>query len=109
MVDKLYHVATDWDGDDLLPLSHKYRAGSESEAIEQWLQRWPDGGAELAAYHVHYVHLYATREEAETHAEHFGGMILEIDPDQVGEIKMDDLEFDHPVAVSVPAAAITAI
>lgn len=109
MAETLYHVATGWAGGDLLPLSHKYRAGNEVDAVEQWLERWPDGSPELAAAHVHLVHLYATEDEARTHAEHFGGTVYEITADDCDGLAMCDLEFDHPVCRRVPAAAIRAI
>ena len=89
-----YHVCRDeWDGGDLISLHQQ-----EGEAAYQiYAERWPEAG-ELAQYHVHYVHLYETLDEAKEHQANYGGEILRIDgePEEIG-IESDDLEFPHPV------------
>ena len=89
-----YHVCRDeWDGGDLISL---YQQEGE-EAYQIYAERWPEAG-ELAQYHVHYVHLYATLDEAKEHQGKYGGEILVItgEPEEIG-IESDDLEFPHPV------------
>ncbi len=88
-----YHVCNGWDGNDLLSL---YQLEGE-DAYEMYAERWPEAG-ELAQYHVHYIHLYETIEEAKAHQEEHGGEILKIegDPEELG-IEIDKLEFAHPI------------
>lgn len=100
----LYHVCESWDGLDIEPLA--LRLGSENEAIDAFLARWPETDASFAAYHIQLVHLYATLAEAEAHAAAHGGQILAVDETGL-EIKVDGLEFAHPTtAWPIPAAQV---
>lgn len=102
-----YHVCQEWDGGDLLPLARRLR--DEGAALDAYADRWPEAG-ELAQYHVHWVHLYDTFEQAQDHVDEFGGQILRIEPDEFLTIERDPLEFDHPVYRGViPAAYISRI
>jgi hypothetical protein len=105
----LYHVASDWNGQDLLPLAHRYRAGNESNAIDQFLTKWPDASPEMAAAHVHNVHLYDDLQQAAEHADALGGQVYKVDPALVEGLRRDKLELNHPVASRVPANAITPV
>lgn len=98
----IFHVCTAWDGSDLSPLAKRL---GEAEAIEAWLERWPEGG-DLVHDHVHAIHLYDTLEAAQEHADAFGGTVLAIDA-QLVELDRDIMEFDHPITRAViPARAI---
>ena len=93
---KYYHVAKNWNGEQLESLSSYL--GSETEAIEQFIERWVDADAGFAAYHVNLIHLHASLADAIEYQKRHGGEILEIDEqgDDL-EIRIDDLEYPHPV------------
>ncbi len=101
-----YHVCQKWDGGELK--SRAVRMGSESEAIDEFVRRWPTADDDLAADHCWRVHLYAMIDEARDHLDRYGGEILAIDGDWV-TVEMDGKEFPHPMAWSVPAHAIAKV
>ena len=90
---KYYHVCAKWDG---LNLESLYKQHGE-EAYEIFTAKWPEA-SDLAQYHCNIIHLYATLAEAVEHQEEYGGEILVIDnTDEYLDIKIDTLEFAHPV------------
>jgi len=98
----VYHVAPEGHQGDLLSL----HAQHGDEAYDIYLDRWPES-QDLGTYHAHVIHCYATRAEAEEHAVAFGGDVLEIDTADL-EVRIDALEFPHPVVDQrIPAASIT--
>ena len=100
----MYHVVKHWDGGDLLSL---YQQIGDA-AYEGYAEKWPEAG-ELGQYHIHYIHLHATLEQAREFAEEFGGEILEISADDL-DIEMDRLEYPHPmVRDCIPAEYIKRI
>lgn len=74
---KYCHVAKNWNGEQLESLADYL--GSETEAIEQFIERWVDVDAGFAAYHVDLIHLYASLADAIGYQKRYGGEILEID------------------------------
>lgn len=102
-VSVLYHVCETWDGGDLESLAARI---GEGPAYEEFARRWPEGG-DLGIYHVHYVHLHWTREDAEDHAAYYGGEVLRIDVAGL-HVDRDTLEFHHPmVRDHIPAYAVS--
>ncbi len=102
----LYHVAeAGWDGGDLTSLYSQH--GEEAYSI--FAARWPDAG-ELGHHHVHYVHLFADRDQAVTHYDYVGGDLLEIDASGI-EIGLDVDEecCKHYTARLIPYRAIRII
>ncbi len=92
---KYYHVAI-WNGAALEPAVDFFQG--EEEAIEKFLEKWPEAGVELAQYHVGMIHLFEDIKDAKEHAKAFGGDVLEInDPDDELNIEVDTLEYPHPV------------
>lgn len=91
---KFYHVCQCWDGGDLMSLLDQHN-GDESAALEEFAARWPEAG-ELGVYHISYIHLWDSLDQAEQFQSWFGGEILEINGDDL-EIERDSLEFDHPI------------
>lgn len=95
---KYYHVAPADHSGDLISLYDQL--GEAAYAV--YAERWPDAG-ELAQYHAHYVHMYATIEEARKHVN--SGKIYEIDAealeDECIEVEIDNLEFPHPMVRGV--------
>lgn len=92
---KLYHVAQSWDGQDLESLYQQYG----DDAYNMYLEHWPEAGG-LQEYHVHYVHLHKTLDEAREYQQEFGGEILVVvlpDDEVDGWVETDDLEYPHPV------------
>jgi hypothetical protein len=76
-------------------------------AYEEYATRWPEAGG-VGLYHAHWVHLYATPEEAENHQDDFGGTILQINSAGL-EIEEDTLEDagTYYVMDRIPASNIT--
>lgn len=73
--------------------------------------RWPEAG-ELGQAHAHYVHCYATLEDARNHTT--DGKIYEIDTDAPAEgyidVEVDTYEFEHPmVKECIPAEYLTVV
>lgn len=96
----IYHVAPAEHTGDLLSLYRQHR----EEAYELYAERWPEAG-ELGQYHAHYIHCYATLEEARAHT---SGKIYAIDvaamEDDFMDVVIDTLEFAHPmVKDEIPA------
>lgn len=103
----IYHVAPADHTGDLLSL---YRQHGE-DAYEIYAARWPEAG-ELGQYHAHYVHCYATLEEAQAHVN--DGKIYAIDvaamEDDFIKVEIDNLEFPHPIVRDeIPAEYISEI
>jgi hypothetical protein len=101
----MYHVVIkDWDGDDLLSL---YQQIGDA-AYEEYAEKWPEAG-ELGQYHVHYVHLHATLDQAREFVEEFGGEILEVNTEDL-DIVIDNLEYPHSmVRDRIPAEYVKRI
>ena len=101
----LYHVAPETyrEGESLLSLYAQMGDG----AYEEYATRWPDAGG-VGLYHAHWVHLYATPEEAEDHRADFGGTVLLINAEGL-EIEEDTLEGagTYYVKDTIPASNIT--
>lgn len=99
-----YHNCPSWDGKDLLSLYEQHK----DEAYLIYADRWPDGG-ELGQYHVHYVHLHATLDEARTWQEAVGGVILAVNiPDDTITVDTDGLEYPHPIVEDrIPAEYVS--
>lgn len=89
-----YHVAPEGHNGDLKSLYYQY--GQEAYSI--FCERWPEAG-NIGDYHVHYVHLYDTLDQARLHPHE--GIIYAVDLATMEadgyEIERDDLEFGHPV------------
>jgi len=102
MTEVRYHVAKEWDGEDLQPLAKRI---GENEAIEAFLESWPDADASMANDHVWKIFLYSTLAEAQEHRDVFGGEILEIDAD-ILEIEKDLIEGYEYTSFDVPKESI---
>lgn len=88
-----YHVCTKWDGSNLESL---YKQHGE-DAYEMFAAKWPEA-SELAQYHADIIHLHSNLDDAKEFCEEYGGEILVIsDPDSELNIKIDTLEYAHPV------------
>ena len=99
----IYHVAPDDHQGNILSLYAQHG----DLAFDIYAARWPEAGG-LAEYHAHYVHCYATREEADDHAAAFGGRVLEVEDADL-DVEIDALEFPHPmVRGQIPAQAVRA-
>jgi len=98
---RYYHVAADWNGQNLESLYAQYG----DDAYDMYLDRWPES-ENLGTYHAHVIHLHSTIEEARDYAVVYGGQVLEIDGRYL-EIDIDTHEYDHPVSQhTIPASAI---
>lgn len=102
---KLYHVAKNYDGGDLLSLYEQFG----DEAYDMFAERWTDAG-ELGVYHVHMVHLFETLAEAQDWSAECGGDVLEIETVDL-DITIDKLEkgHPHPVAKRIPAKNVSKV
>lgn len=98
---KAYHKSNSYKiGDDLMSL-YRLHDRDEVEATNDFLSRWPEMGVEEASYHIMYVHLYATLEDAIN--SDIEGEIFEIDLDYV-DYTVDTIEFTHPMVRDTIAA-----
>lgn len=93
-----YHVTKEWDGEDLQPLAKRI---GENEAIEVFLESWPDTDASMANDHVWKIFFYKSLEEAQEHQGVFGGEILEIDAD-ILELETDLIEGYEHTSFDIP-------
>jgi hypothetical protein len=98
---KIYHVAPEGHQGDLISLYDQYG----EPAYDMYADRWPDAG-DLVFVHAHYVHCYATIEQARDHIH--DGVICEIDATDL-EVVIDDLEFPHPMVEGVIDASLITI
>ena len=93
---KYYHVTDKWDGRTLETLKSQYGHNAD-EAMEKFMDRWPDMGISDAEGHVGMIHLHDNLGEAKEYQKLLGGEILEIsDPDDYLEIFTDYQEYAHP-------------
>ena len=98
-----YHVAQNWDGNDLTSLYDQHG----EQAYELYEAKWPESG-NLGSYQVHQVHLYTSAAEAQKHAEIWGGEVLLVELDDQFDsecLSLDELEFAHPVSCEAISAA----
>lgn len=97
----LYHVAKDYDGGDLQSLYEQHG----NDAYDMYIDKWPEAG-ELVFYHVHYIHLHNSLDDAQEFVDEFGGEILVIDDADL-TVERDNLEYDHPIVRdTIPAEYI---
>jgi len=87
----IYHVCKNWDGCNIESLYKQYG----DEAYRIFAKKWPDA-AELAEYHVHYVHCHFALDEAKEYQTEFGGEIIAIDAEYL-DVVIDTLEYPHPM------------
>ena len=87
---RLYHVVPDsYDGGDLRSLYEQLG----DDAYEEFARRWPEAG-DLGQVHANRVFLYDDIADAQSHADSFGGRVLEIDPAGL-DVRFDDLEIPY--------------
>ena len=103
---KYYHVTKKWDGGDLVSLYNR----EGDDAYDIYAERWPEAGG-LADAHINLIHLHDNIDAAYAFVRDYGGEILciELDDDAIEEcgIKIDDIEYSHPVACEkIPAEYI---
>ena len=97
-MEKIYHVAPKNHTGDLISLFSQHG----DDAYDIFAKRWPESSS-LGQYHAHYVHCYATLDDAVGHlTNHVGdGKIYEINvadlADDYIKVEIDSLEFPHPM------------